>query len=170
MRLSCSNISTKIFKSRNSPNCSSYSWVLRALWKLGDDISDPSIFPNFLDRENIDFLVTYAKAQAELEDHCRRYNLQGFTSGMDDFRHLEIMDAKNYQNTETTKESVLPPINKFHEKDRDSLMSDVKNRMLDMKRQNLKAKRLIHLAQYGPKGKQIIEKWEDVNPAEVLIV
>lgn len=156
------------FINSQSTNCSSYSWVLRALWKLGDDITDPSIFPSFLDRDNIDFLVTYAKAQAELEDHCRKFNLQGFTSGMDDFKHLEIMDAKNYQNaTETTKESLLPPINKFQEKDRESLLSDVKNRMLDMKRANLKAKRLIHLAQYGPKGKQIVEKWEEVNPAEV---
>lgn len=36
-----------------------------------------------------------------------------------------------------------------------------------MKKVNLKAKRQIHIAQYGPKGRTTIAKWEEVNPFEV---
>jgi hypothetical protein len=39
--------------------------------------------------------------------------------------------------------------------------------MVKMKKANLKAKRLIHYTQYTSKGKQLLSKWEDINPNEV---
>jgi hypothetical protein len=46
----------------------------------------------------------------------------------------------------------------------------VRNRITEIKKQNLKAKRQVQVTQYTAKGRQVISKWEDVNPLDVRII
>lgn len=40
--------------------------------------------------------------------------------------------------------------------------------MSDMKKVNLKAKKLTQMTYYNSKGKYVLSKWEDVDPTKVL--
>lgn len=64
-------------------------WVIRALWKIGDDVRD-SDFPSFLDKESIHCLIEIARLNKDLEENCKKNNLLGYFPGSDDFSYLEI--------------------------------------------------------------------------------
>jgi hypothetical protein len=95
----------------------SYVWIIRALWRIRDDAHE-NAFPTFLDKENINFLFQYARLQNELDEHCRRYHLHGFTTNVQDFTYLDRIrsDFINRLKEERSIEG-LPPISKIKEKD-----------------------------------------------------
>ena len=45
----------------------------------------------------------------------------------------------------------------------------VKDKMVTIKKQNLKAKRVINIAQFNPKGRVVVSRWEEVNPFIVSV-
>jgi hypothetical protein len=102
----------------------SYVWIIRALWKIRDDVHD-NAFPSFLDRDSVSFLFQYAKNQNELDDHCKKYHLHGFTTNIQDFTYLDKIHSEFLTRREDKSIEGLPPIMRIREKEQDTLLSEV---------------------------------------------
>jgi hypothetical protein len=112
------------------------------------------------------------KLQEEFENHCRAYNLTGFNSAFEDFGSLKTLEShKDLERNDDSRKfdlhQTMATLAKAKDRDQETLMSEVHEKILDLKRANLKAKRQVTFYQRGPKGKVVSKKFEDVNPYDV---
>jgi hypothetical protein len=75
-------------------------WIIRALRKINQEIPE-SVFPSFLDRESIQYMLKSADTQEELDHYCKKNGMHGYATDFEEFRYLDSLDNNKEKIEET---------------------------------------------------------------------